>query len=261
MKHWFDDLPGVTGYRPLEPALLVAWPDRAMDRRLHHLRYCPVLPQELYQIARHFPLLVVNQPDGPMVMAELASDRLRRPAFDSDGRYLRSYRPLVSRLLPFVATPRGEVLRLTDELSPPEPERPEELRRQIVQMVRAQASGLARMTEAATVLLEDGLLVQASKPSEEWHPAPDDLMTETVSAAANLPVRPSSFLALRLLAVLEFSALHRRETRASRSDADSLRELLGRNEALKRQTFLIRDDMLDFSGLVRPFPREVDPET
>ena len=27
------------------------------------------------------------------------------------------------------------------------------------------------------------------------------------------------------------------------------------------QTFLIRDDMLDFSGLVRPFPREVDPET
>ena len=128
-------------------------------------------------------------------------------------------------------------------------------------MVRAQASGLARMTEAATVLLEDGLLVQASKPSEEWHPAPDDLMTETVSAAANLPVRPSSFLALRLLAVLEFSALHRRETRASRSDADSLRELLGRNEALKRQTFLIRDDMLDSSGLVRPFPREVDPET
>ncbi|RID90378.1 hypothetical protein D2N39_18615 [Gemmobacter lutimaris] len=268
MTHWFDDLPGVTGALPLDQGLLAAWPDRAMEARLCHLRHCPVLPQELYQIARHLPLVVVDQPGGPLVMAELAPGRLRRPAFDAEGRYLRSYRPLVSRLLPFCAAPGGELLRLTDPGAPAGPDRPEDLRRQIVQMLRAQAAGLTRMAEAAQILVEEGLLVRGSDPAmPEWVPPPEDLAAETAGAAANLPPVPASFLALRLLAVLEFSALHRRETQARRSDADSLRELLGRNEALRRQTFLIRDDLLDFSAFAPPAPAaaaeeqtETDPQ-
>ena len=261
MRHWFDDLPGVTGAQALTPDLLAGWPDRAMESRLHHLRYCPVLPQEIYQIARHLPLVVVDQPSGPMVMAELALDRLRRAAFDGEGRYLRSYQPMVARLLPFCTTAGGEVLRLTDAKSPNGPDRPEDLRRQVVQMLRAQAGGLAHMAAAASVLIEMGLLARASgavedsaEPAREWYPPPEDLAAETTAAAANLPAVPASFLALRLLGVMEFSAQHRRATHARRSDADSLRELLGRNEALTRQTFLIRDELLSFEGLAPPVP-------
>ncbi|WP_167620209.1 SapC family protein [Paracoccus ravus] len=265
MRHWFEDLPGVTGFRPVEPALLAAWPDRAMEARLQHLRYCPVLPQELYQVARQLPLVVVAQPTGPMLMAELASEGLRQPAFDAEGRFLRSYRPLVSRLLPFCAMPGGETLRLTDETAPPGPERAEDLQRQIVQMLRGQAAGLSRLSEAASLLIDEGLLAEApgngmrdGDPARvrAWHPAPADLDAETAAAAANLAAMPVSFLALRMLGAIEFSALHRREAPVRRSDADSLRELLGRNEALRRQTFLTRDEMLDFSGLVSPAPAE-----
>lgn len=157
--------------------------------------------------------------------------------------------PLSSTLLHFCTTPSGELMRPTDETEPPRPDRSEYLRRQIVQMLRAQAAGLARMSEATTVLVEEGLLAQVTGTagsSSEWDSAPEELDTETVGVAANLSAVSTSFLALRLLGVLKFSALHRRETRARRSDADSLRELLGRNEALKRQTFLIHDDMLEF---------------
>ena len=67
--------------------------------------------------------------------------------------------------------------------------------------------------------------------------------------AANLAARPEAFLALRLLAVLEFSAMHRREGRGRRPGTDTLRGLLSRNEALRRRIFLTRDEMLDFSAL------------
>lgn len=258
MNHWYDDLPGVTGALPLDASQLTAWPDRAMDVRLCHLRHCPVLPQELYQIARHLPLTVVDQPSGPMVMTELALSRLRRPAFDAEGRYLRSYRPLVTRLLPFCATPKGGLLRLIDTEAAAGAERPEELRRQIVQMLRAQAAGLARMTDAAKVLLGAGLLVRGSdSATASWEPPPEGLTVKTSVAIGNLLPAPDCFFALRLLAVLEFSTLHRRETQGRRGDADSLRELLGRHEILRRQTFLTRDDALDFSAL-RPHDRALN---
>ena len=267
MRHWFSDLPGVSETRPLSADLLRSWPDRAMDSRLSHLRYCPVLPQELYQVARHFPMVVIHQPGGPQVVAELDADRLRRPAFDAEGRFLRSYRPMATRLLPFCTTSSGELIRLTDDTAAPGPERPADLRGQLVQMLRAQAKGMARMSEAANLLIEEGLLAQASgligpdgQAATEWCPAPEDLAAETVAAAANLAALPASFLALRILAVLEFSAMHRRQTKAPRSDADSLRALLGRNEALQRQTFMIRDELLDFSGFVSPAPKEEPPE-
>jgi|GEM_PF-6226014 len=266
MRHWFSDLPGVSGSRPLNADLLQAWPDRAMDARLGHLRYCPILPQELYQVARHFPLVVIDQPGGPLVAAELDAERLRRPAFDAEGRFLRSYRPMVTRLLPFCSTADGALIRLSDETAAPGPERPAELRGQLAQMLRAQAKGMARMSEAASLLIDEGLLAQApglagsdGQAIPEWCPAPEELEAETRASAANLAPLPAAFLALRILAVLEFSAMHRRQTKAPRSDADSLRALLGRNEALQRQTFMIRDELLDFSGFVSPAPQEDRP--
>lgn len=248
MSLWFLDLPGVTGSETLSAQGLASWPDRAMDDRLHHLRVCPVVPSELYQIARHLPVTVIEQPGGPMVMADLRAEVLRQPAFDSDGRLQRSYRPAVTRLLPFCASAQGGLLRLSDDVAPPGPERPAELQQQVAQMLRAQATGLGRLAEAASLLIAEGLL---ERPAEgdlvEWRPRPPE--QDGATAAANLAPRPESFLALRLLAVMEFSAMHRREDRGRRPNADSLRGLLSRNEALRRRVFLTRDEMLDFSAL------------
>lgn len=248
MSHWFDDLPDVAGGQPLDAAGLQRWPDRAMDGRLHHLRFCPVVAAELYQLARFLPVTVVEQPDGVMVMADLRPDILRRPAFAEDGSFQRSYRPQVTRLLPFVATRAGAVIRLQDSLIQPEPERPAELQRQLSQMLAAQAAGVRMLTEAADLLVSEGVLMRQGE-GPEWRPFPADRADEARRAAGNLPARPGSFLALRLLAVLEFSHLHRQEHRPAQSDAESLSRLSGRNEALRRQTFLMQDDQLDFSQL------------
>ncbi len=248
MGHWFDDLPDVTGGQPLDAGLLQRWPDRAMDGRLHHLRFCPVVAAELYQLARFLPVTVVEQPEGVMVMADLRPDILRRPAFAEDGSFQRNYRPLVTRLLPFAVTRAGGMIRLRDDCIQPEPDRPAELQRQISQMLAAQAAGVRMLTEAADLLLSEGLL-QRQDDGAEWRPLSADLAEEARRAAGNLPARPGSFLALRLLAVLEFSHLHRQEHRPAQSDAESLSRLSGRNEALRRQTFLLQDDQLDFSQL------------
>lgn len=267
MAHWFDDLPEVTGGLPLDAAGLQRWPDRAMDARLHHLRFCPVIASELYQLARFLPVTVVDQPDGVMVMADLRPQILRRPAFAEDGSFQRSYRPMVSRLLPFAVTRAGVAIRLQDGLVQPEPDRLPELQTQISHMLAAQAAGVRMLTEAAELLLSEGLLVREGE-APEWRPLPVDQAEEARRACANLPARPGSFLALRLLAVLEFSHLHRQEHRPAQSDAESLSRLAGRNEALRRQTFLLRDDQLDFShlapaigALMAKDPADVDPAT
>lgn len=248
MSVWFLDIPGITGGETLSAQRLASWPDRAMDDRLHHLRVCPVVPSELYQIARHLPVTVVDQADGPMVMVDLRTEMLRQPAFDSDGRLQRSYRPAVTRLLPFCTSAQGALLRLSDEVAPPGPERPAELQQQVAQMLRAQAAGLGRLAEAAGLLISEGLLQRSAEGDlAEWRPMSPEQDGATV--AANLAPRPESFLALRLLAVIEFSAMHRREDRGRRPNADSLRGLLSRNEALRRRIFLTRDEMLDFSAL------------
>lgn len=253
MAHWFDDLPDVAGGQPLEAALLQHWPDRAMDGRLRHLRFCPVVAPELYQLARFLPVTVVEQPEGVMVMADLRPEILRRPAFAEDGSFQRSYRPQVTRLLPFAVTRAGGVIRLQDGLIQPEPDRPPELQQQISHMLAAQAAGVRMLTEAADLLLSEGLLLRQDE-GPEWRPLPADQAEEARRAAGNLPARPSSFLALRLLAVLDFSHLHRQQHRPAQSDAESLSRLSGRNEALRRQTFLLQDDQLDFSQLLQPAP-------
>lgn len=245
MSLWFHDIPGVTGAEDLDSRRLASWPDRAMDDRLHHLRFCPVVPSELYQIARHLPLTVIDQPDGPMVMADLRAEALRQPAFDAEGRFQRSYRPAVTRLLPFCTSAQGALLRLSDKIAPPGPERPAELQQQVARMLGTQAVGLGRLAEAASLLIAEGLLQGTAEGDLiDWRPCPSEQ-----AAAANLPPRPEAFLALRLLAVVEFSAMHRREDRGRRSGTDSLRGLLSRNEALRRRVFLTRDEMLDFSAL------------
>ncbi len=262
MRNWFEDLPGVSGADALTAALLQRWPDRAMDGRLQDLRFCPVVASELYQVARFLPVTVVAQPGGVMVMVDLRPDILRRPAFGADGSYQRSYRPMVSRLLPFVATRTGGILRLRDDTQLEEPQRPPELQRQIGQMLTAQAAGLRMLTAAADLLLAAGLLVEVEAGEGEageggggeYRPLPHGRKDEAARLAAGLPAQADGFLALRLLAVLEFSDLHRQEYRPAVSDAESLRVLSGRNEALRRQTFLIEEELLDFSGLQSPAP-------
>lgn len=252
MQVWYDDLPGVTGAEPLTGALLQHWPDRAMDSRLPHLRFCPVVASELYQLARALPVTVVAQPDGPMVMADLRPAILRRPVFDGDGNFQRSYRPMVMRLMPFASTRAGGLIRLCDDTQLEETPRPAELQRQIAQMLTVQAAGVRLLAAAAQVLLDAGLLAEAA--AGDYRPLPRERQEDVARMVAGLPAQAEGFLALRLLAVLEFSDLHRQEYRPAVSDAESLRVLSGRNEALRRQTFLMQDELLDFSGLHSPAP-------
>lgn len=253
MGDWFDDLPDVAGARPLDGAQLQRWPDRAMDSRLVNLRFSPVVMAEMYQLARFFPVTVIDQPEGVMVMADWRPEKLRRPVFAEDGSFQRGYRPMVTRLLPFAVSRSGAALRLQDGLIQPEPERPAALQQQIAQMLAGQGAGVRQLSEAADLLCAEGLLQQQGD-DPEWRPLAAEQADEVQRRCANLPALPVAFLALRLLAVMEFSHLHRQEHRPAQSDAESLSLLAGRHEVLRRQTFLLQDDQLDFSQFRAPAP-------
>ncbi|WP_151720704.1 hypothetical protein [Gemmobacter serpentinus] len=261
---WYDDLDGVSGAEPLSDARLEAWPDRAMDARLHRLRFCPATLPELYQVARHLPLTVIeetgieqagtDQMGRPCVMVDFRPETLRRPAFDAGGTLQRSYRPAATRLLPYITTPEGRVMRLLDRAGPPDIPRPPELQLQLAQMLRAQGFGISQLSAAAAILIAEGLLAPQDhgNGAREWLPAAD-------APPPRMDGRPDPlyFLALRLLAVLEFSRLHRRETGRDGAAgpgpfSGQLQSLLSRDEALRNQTFLIQDDVLDFSAFLSP---------
>jgi hypothetical protein len=248
---WFDDLAGVSGARVLDEARLEAWPDRAMDSRLHQLRFCPATAPELYQLARHLPLTIVEEDDIPCVMVDLRPEELRRPAFDAGGALLRSYRPAISRLLPYFATAQGRPMRLVDTAGPADIPRPPELRQQLALMLRAQATGISQLTEAATILIAEGLLSprQSGNGPVEWHPLPKAEIPDPLPRLSGPPA-PAVFLALRLLAVLEFTRMHRREDSPQTGGSNLLRTLLSRDDALRNQTFLTRDEALDFSAFL-----------
>ena len=250
---WYDDLDGVSGAEPLTDARLEAWPDRAMDARLHRLRFCPATLPEIYQVARHLPLTVIEEAGQPCVMVDFRPETLRRPAFDASGALQRSYRPAATRLLPYITTPEGRVMRLFDRAGPPDIPRPPELQLQLAQMLRAQGLGISQLSTAAAILVTEGLLAPQDHGNgpREWLPA-----AEALSPRVDGRPDPLYFLALRLLAVLEFSRLHRREGGrdgpARAAGPGQLQSLLSRDEALRNQTFLIKDDVLDFSAFLPP---------
>lgn len=253
---WYADFPRIVGAQPLTRELIARWPDRALEARLHHLRFCPVVLSELYLMARHLPLTVVDDGVDPMVMVDLRADVLRRPAFASDGRFLRNQLPAVTRLLPFCSSGSGTVLRLIDTIDMPEPQRPAELQDRILQLLGGQAASIRGLSAAARLLLASGLLTEVSAPMQdgvtEWRPLRTSSAPDFVSVVAGLPAGPDTFLALRLLMVLEFSDQHRQESRRSDNSAENLHHLLRRNEALRMQPFLVSDTMLEFSGLGPP---------
>lgn len=248
---WFEVFPGVTGADPLSDGALASWPDRAFDDRLHHLRACPVVLTELYQIARHFPLVVRDEEGDLTLMADLRSETLRRPAFDASGRFASGYRPLATRLLPFVATASGGAIRLRDTLSMPEPERPVALRQQVAQMLQAHAAGHRKLGGAVRLLIARRYLVSnetdGDGPGCDWLPAPSSPQGARQDMA--MDSRKGEFLALRLLAVMEFSAMHRRNAPPRGVVAERFRDWMSRDEVLRRQTFLSTDEMIDFSHL------------
>lgn len=255
---WCNDLPGVTGAQILGAQCLEGWPDRAMDDRLHCLRFCPVTLQELYQIVRHLPLFVLDDEDGPVVMADLRSANLRRPAFDAQGHLRTGYRPAVTRLLPFLAMPAGGLLRLTDARGPADQPRPSELGLQIVQMLNVQQQGMQRLQAAARLLMARGYLRPSdaegahSLAGREWQPAPDQ-----PEAAIGPEAGSEGPLALRLLAALEFSQIHRRRPARQQMPMDRLRDRLGRDEVLRQALFIDGGEVIDFTAL----SGETVPET
>ena len=249
---WYDDLAGVSGAEILTEDRLKAWPDRAMDNRLNQLRYCPVIASEIYQLARHLPLILIEEDGQPCVMVDFRAETLRRPAFDAEGRLLRSYRPAVTRLLPYFTTPQGRPMRLVDTAGPPDISRPPELRQSLALMLRDQGIGVRLLSEAAEILVSEGLVTpgQIGNGPLEWHP----LLSSAPRPSSHRPSLPGTptpahFRALRLLAVLEFSQVHRREPPPQGGESRQLQSLLSRDEALRKQTFLIQDDLIDFSAL------------
>lgn len=268
VPEWCAALPGVTGAVALDASSLESWPDRALDDRLQHLQFCPVTLQELYQIVRFLPLVVLDGPDGPMVMADLRSRTLRRPAFDRDGQLQLGYRPAATRLLPFLSQPDGQALRLTLAASAPDQLRPPELRQQILQMLSIQIAGYQRLQAAARLLIARGYLSPGSAVADaepaadpatdpamhegaglrlsgrEWLPA-----TEQPEAAIGDSAGPDGPLALRLLAAIEFSQMHRRQPQRSRMPMDRLRDRLGRDDVLRQALFIDGSDSIDFSSI------------
>lgn len=251
---WFEVFPGVSGADPLSDSALATWPDRAFDDRLHHLRACPVVLSELYQIARHFPLVVRDEDEELTLMADLRAEILRRPAFDASGRLASGYRPLATRLLPFAATVSGGAIRLRDNLPMPQPERPVALRQQVAQMLQAHAAGHRKLAAAARLLIARGYLVssraEGDGPGRDWLAASSQPQPRADGMATDS--RGTEFLALRLLAVMEFSARHRRNAPPPAVITERFSHRMNRDEVLRRQTFLSEDEMIDFSRLVDP---------
>lgn len=246
MMQWFETLPGIEGTTALDETTLDTWPDRALDDRLCHLQFCPVVLAELYQIPQFYPLFVRDTPQGPMVMAELRTDQLRHPAFDAAGNFAWRYRPAVTRLLPFLSLSDGTPVRLKDAKEIRGPERPPEIRRQIVKMLALQGASHKRLQFAASFLISRGYLARHPSNPEDW-----TLSTNLPpQPPSDTPAAPEEFLALRLLAVLELSGRHRPDVvSAPRRTQSALPGLLSRDEALRQRNFLDQGELIDFSQL------------
>ncbi len=253
---WFETFPGVTGADPLSDDALLAWPDRALDDRLTYLRACPVVLSELYLIARHFPLFVRDEDDDPTLLVDLRPEVLRRTPFDASGRFACGYRPLATRLLPFAATATGGALRLRDTRPLPQVERPAALRRQVAQILQSQAAGNKRIGAAVRLLIARGHLVAGQAGYEmsdqSWQPALSLLeggSRDTTPQDSQNVGQEDEFLAMRLLAVIEFSSIHRRAPPPRAVPGARMNDLNSRDQALSRQNFLSKDEMIDFSRL------------
>ncbi|PYF07461.1 SapC protein [Rhodobacter viridis] len=255
---WYDDLPLIDGAEPLTESLLARWPDRGCEDRLRHLRVCPVVTAELYQLARHLAVTVIDQPAGPMVAAMLRSEELRRPVFAEDGSYLRSYMPTACRLLPFVTGPDGAQGRLRDAADLPEPERTEAQRDQLRGLLRGQGAAMLSLSAAAGVLIAAGLLVRVPQFAGHWRPLPQAEAAESHARAAALGGTAQDFLALRLLAVIEFSSLHLRPLPGQSALPEPTTDLRQRLDPLNARPFLIHEEALDFSALRGPVAPEGD---
>lgn len=254
---WYDALPGVRGAELLRDDLLAHWPDRAFDDRLCRLQFCPVVLTEIYQVARHYPLSVIEGGTGPMVVIDLRPDVLLRPAFTEDGALAGAYRPFVTRLLPFFCEPGVGPMRLIDDLAQAGPERPEGLRSQVREALLAQQAGQFRLQGAARLALARGLLrpeAGLAQPGPRlWRASAGPVDHAEFGLGSGEQMDPASLaelaLAMRLVAVMEFSERHRRADGAVALPQGAARDLLRRDDALRDQTFLSDGGLVDFTQL------------
>lgn len=243
---WYDALPGVTGKAPLSDATLAAWPDRAMEDRLHNLSFCPVFLSEIYLLAQHLPMTVLDGPAGPELVMDLRPDRLQRPAFGADNRLILPYRPLVLRMLPFFVETDGEIWRLEDTEGETGPARPLDLQKRLCAILGAQVEGRVRMRTSLSRLIDDGFLIPAGG-ADEGHAG--EFMIDTRALGGQRACE--DFLGMRILHAMLFS-LNNLKSRVLIPDAEMRARLsLMRDDRLRQRPFLSDDDSIDFDRLFR----------
>jgi len=256
MSRWYDAIPGVTGKMPLSDATLSAWPDRAMEGRLHHLSFCPVALTEVYAVAQQIALTIIDSPAGPELVADLRADRLLRPAFAADGKWVLAYRPNVLRMLPFFVENDGSIWRIDDANGEPSPDRPLDLQKRLCSILGAQVSGRLKLRESLTYLIENEFLEPVENPADpaipEW---------QVVSRAMSGSRICEDFLAMRLLHAMVFSTQHLK-TRAPLQDQTVIARLsLARDDLMRKRPFLMESDTIDFDKLLGERPATGGPVT
>lgn len=247
MSRWYDAIPGVTGKAPLSDATLAAWPDRAMEDRLHHLSFCPVALSEIYLLAQHLPMTVLEGPAGPELVADLRADRLQRPAFDAGGKLILSYRPLALRMLPFFVETDGEIWRLEDSEGETGPARSLDLQKRLCSILGAQVEGRVRMRASLSRLIDEGFLIPADSTTAD---APAGELTIEMRALGGQRTS-EDFLGLRILNAMLFS-MHNLKSRVDLPDTGMRARLsLVRDDRLRQRPFLSDDETIDFDRLFR----------
>jgi hypothetical protein len=243
MTRWWDAMPGVTGAAELSSSALAGWPDRAMEDRLHRLSFCPVVLSEIYSVAQHLPLAVIETPTGPELVTDLRREILRQPAFDAEGRIRLPYRPVAMRQLPFVVEPDGTIVRLADTGAEPDVARSVELQKRLVSILAAQVEGRRRMTRALAAAIRAGLVARVPGDDPEG-----PLMVTSLAAEDAVPEGPDP-LALRLVAVMLYAQKNRHPAASTVTSALRARLSLVRDDALRDRPFLSEDEAIDFSRL------------
>ncbi len=244
MSRWYDAIPGVTGKMPLSDATLSAWPDRAMEGRLHHLSFCPVALTEVYAVAQQIALTIIDSPAGPELVADLRADRLLRPAFAADGKWALAYRPLVLRMLPFFVENDGSIWRIEDADGEAGPDRPLDLQKRLCNILGGQVAGRRKLSDSLTYLIENDFLEPVENPADpaipEWQ-----VVTRAMSGSRVC----DDFLGMRLLHAMVFSTQNLK-TRGPLQDQTVIARLsLARDDLMRKRPFLTDGDTIDFDRL------------
>lgn len=245
MTRWYDAIPGVTGTTSLSDATLSNWPDKAMETRLHDLDFCPIMLSELYIVARHLPMTVIESPAGPELVADLRPDRARRAAFDADGKYVLPYRPVALRMLPFFVETDGNILRMTDLSGELGPARPLELQKRLCSFLGGQVSGRLRMRTSLQYLMDSMILLPATKNGDA---RVGELQIDIPTLSAKHQIC-TDFLGLRIINSILFAVQNLKSGLVQSYAGPRARLSLVRDDAIRQRPFLTDASTIDFDKL------------